>query len=111
MSSSSPSAREKLVAQFRAYCEQHPFTRCRIVHYAGAGRPNAADIRSDDAENQVAGCLDEGFAVRWAEFEGALYLAIQEPDCPFPSWQNVRAEEAVVDEEAILRQAGFGDAV
>ncbi|EFF81308.1 hypothetical protein HMP0015_3199 [Acinetobacter haemolyticus ATCC 19194] len=36
-----------------------------------------------------------------------MYLAVQEPDCPMPPWEKVFAEEALVDVDRLLREAGF----
>ena len=94
---------------FRHFAEGKTFLSCRLVHYAGAGRPNAADVSLGEVERQISGCLAEGFLVNWAHVDDRLYLCVQEPDCPIPSWKTVVAEEALVDVDALLRGAGFSN--
>jgi hypothetical protein len=94
---------------FQAYAEGHAFTSCRLVHYIGVDRPNAVDLPLDEVEKQIAGCLAEGFVVDWSHTEGRLYLCVQEPGCPIPPWDKVMAEQALVDVDALLREAGFDD--
>lgn len=102
--------RDALLAAFRTYYVHRGFRSCRLVHYVGVGKPNAIDVPYAEMEAQVGGCIDEGLVVRWQQERDVLYLAVQEPDCPFPAWEKVFSEEALLDEEALLKQAGFGNA-
>jgi hypothetical protein len=96
--------------ELREFISSRSFGSCRLVHYIGLGTPNAIDVALADIEAQVIGCLSEGLLVAWNTHENQLYLCVQEPDCPFPPWDKVVREEGVVDEDAILREAGFKDA-
>jgi hypothetical protein len=96
--------------ELRAFMSSRPFNACRLVHYAGLGTPNAIDVELADIEAQVTGCLGEGFLVAWNTNANRLFLCVQEPDCPLPAWDKVFREESVVDEDAILREAGLKDA-
>jgi len=101
--------REQLEA-FQRFSTAHVFASCRLVHYAGNGKPNAIDVSLHEIERQVAGCLAEGFLVDWLNSDGRLYLCVQEPDCPMPPWEKVIAEEAAVDVDALLYAQGLGGA-
>jgi len=61
----------------------------------------------DKIAAEIEGCLREGFAVDWSELGNRVFIAVQEPDCPFPSWEKVFAEEAIDDVDTILRDGGF----
>lgn len=102
---------EKREQMLRAYRDaagaRHP-ARCRLVQYTGAGMPNARDVHPGQVEHEMAFALAEGLLVAW-RFEGpVLYLCTQEPGCPIPPWSKAIAEEALVDVDALLRDAGLG---
>lgn len=99
---------QKLQA-FRQFVAEEPFTTCRLVRYVGVDKPNSIGVPTQEVEQQISGCLAEGFLVDWHVTEGRLYLCIQEPGCPIPPWKKVIAEEALVDVDALLREAGFSD--
>jgi len=101
---------ENSLTDLRAYVEQRDLASCRLVHYVGLGAPNAKDVPLSEVEAEVAGCVAEGLRVAWNESGKRLYLCVQEPDCPMPPWENVFHEEGLVDEQEILRAAGFNDA-
>ena len=107
MSNASPGQQ---LEQLRMCLESRPIDGCRLVHYVGLGTPNAIDVELDDVESQVMGCWAEGLLVAWCLHKNRLYVCVQEPDCPFPAWEFVFREEGVVDEDEILRAAGFKDA-
>lgn len=98
---------KKAIDAYERWVGNRKFSSCRLVHYAGVDRPNAVDVELDEVLNQISGCLAEGFYIDWYEQDSRLYLCVQEPDCPVPSWEKVVAEEAIEDVDQILREAGF----
>ncbi|NIA55726.1 hypothetical protein HAV22_18995 [Massilia sp. TW-1] len=81
--------------------------RCRMVQYAGADKPNGLDIAPAQIEYEISFALAEGFVVDWLLENSVLYICTQEPGCPAPPWDKVKAEEALIDVDALLRKAGF----
>lgn len=81
--------------------------QCRVVQYAGAGKPNGFDLTLEEAEDEITGNLAQGRIVDWHVVNEVLYLCTQEPDCIIPPWDKVRAEEGMVDVDTLLRDAGF----
>jgi hypothetical protein len=81
--------------------------RCRLVQYAGADKPNGLDIAPAQVEHEISFALAESFVVDWLFQTSVLYIRIQEPGCPMPPWDKVKAEEALIDVDALLREAGF----
>lgn len=106
MNELSAGSNERLNA-YRRFASEMPFAACRLVHYAGNNKPTAADVLPHEVEREILGCLAEGFYVDWHCVHEKLYVCVQEPDCPIPPWESVIAEEALVDVDAILRQAGL----
>ncbi|GGX11664.1 hypothetical protein [Undibacterium macrobrachii] len=98
---------EKALLEFATYFKCAQLDSCRLVHYSGVGQPNAIDVSMSDVESQIVGCLAEGFKVQWIAEGNRLYIAVQEPDCPTPSWEKVFAEEALVDVNELLKRVGL----
>ena len=78
---------------------------CRLVHYVGVDKPNAKDVAASEVEAEIAGCRAEGFYVDCLYEGGQLFILVQEPGCPIPSWQQVMDEEAILDVEGLLEAA------
>lgn len=78
---------------------------CRLVHYTGVDKPAAMDVDAGEVEAEIAGCVNEGFYVDCFYERGRLFILVQEPDCPIPSWEQVKAEAAMVDVDALLEAA------
>jgi len=94
---------QQAIAAFRS--STHSTSSCRLVHYAGVDKPNAKDVDAREVEAEIAACVAEGFYVDCL-FEGnRLFILVQEPGCPIPSWGQVKAEDAIVDVEALLEAA------
>jgi hypothetical protein len=72
---------------YRRFANETTFAACRLVHYAGSNKPNAADVSPDEVEKEILGCLAEGFHVDWLCVHEKLYVCVQEPDCPIPPWK------------------------
>lgn len=98
---------ETKLDEYARWCASRHLTSCRLVHYVGVDSPNAIDVPLSQVRNQIEGCLREGLMVAWGQRDSCVYLAIQEPGCPMPSWEKVWKEEALVDVEALVREAGF----
>ncbi|ANJ74145.1 hypothetical protein A9Y76_17555 [Ralstonia insidiosa] len=78
---------------------------CRLVHYAGVDKPNAKDVDAREVESEIAACVAEGFYVDCLCEGGRLFILVQEPGCPIPSWEQVKAEDAIVDVDSLLETA------
>lgn len=100
-------ALKQRIEAYRTFAADASITSCRLVHYCGVNRPNAMNVPLDQIEDQIAGCICEGFLVNWMYRDHRLYLCVQEPDGPIPEWSKVVAEEAIEDVDEILRSAGF----
>lgn len=100
--------REKL-EEFERFADGKSIASCRLVHYAGANKPNAIDVSPQEITKQISGCLAEGFYVDWFHTDSCVHLLVQEPGCPIPTWEKVIAEEALVDVDALLKRAGLSD--
>lgn len=81
--------------------------RCRLVQCAGAEKPNGLDIAPAQVEHEISFALAEGFVVDWLFENSVLYICTQEPGCPVPPWDKVKVEEALINVDALLREAGF----
>ena len=99
---------EQALSRYRATVGECVPARCRLVHYAGASTPNGLDVPPERIEHEIASGLAEGFVVDWLFERPLLWLCMQEPGCPLPPWDMVKAEEALVDVDALLRDAGLG---
>lgn len=75
------------------------------MHYAGVDKPNAKDVDANEVEAEIAACVAEGFYVDCLCEGGRLFILVQEPGCPVPSWEQVKAEDAIVDVNALLEAA------
>jgi hypothetical protein len=95
------------LAAYRSFSSGRQITSCRLVQYVGADSPNAIDVAIGDIEEQISGCLAEGFLVGWFAEGDRMYLWVQEPGCPVPPRAKVVAEEAFVDVDALLRAKGL----
>jgi len=95
--------RQHAVASFKSSASSAP--SCRLVHYVGAGKPNGKDVEASEVDAEIAGCLAEGFYVDCLYESGRLFILVQEPGCPIPTWEQVVAEEAMVDVDALLELA------
>jgi hypothetical protein len=111
MSSEWHAKHDSAIAAFREFASNRQFDLCRLVHYSGVDVPIAQDVPLRDMERQITIWLGQGYVVRWAAKAERLYLAVQEPDCLFPPWENVFAESALADVAKLLREAGFKDEV
>ena len=92
---------------YDSWAKGKSFSSSRLVHYCGVDSPNCIDVHIDDIWAQIEGCLAEGFLVNWSENNNVVYICVQEPDCPIPSWGKVYAEEAIENVDAILKNAAF----
>ena len=99
---------EQALSRYRATVGDCAPVRCRLVQYAGADTPHGLDIRPERVEHEIASALAEGFVVDWLFERPMLWLCMQEPGCPLPPWDKVKAEEALIDVGALLRDAGLG---
>ena len=98
--------KEKL-AEYEYWAASRQLSSGRLVHYCGIDSPSAIDVPLSQISNEIIGCLSEGFLVAWEQQGERVYLAIQEPDCPMPSWEKVFAEESLIDVESLMYEAGF----
>ena len=78
---------------------------CRLVHYIGVDKPNAKDVAASEVEAEIASCRAEGPYVDCLYDGGQLFILVQEPGCPIPSWQQVKDEEAIMDVDGLLEAA------
>jgi hypothetical protein len=78
-----------------------------LVQYAGAGKPNGLDISPAQVEHEISFALADGLMIDWLLEDSVLYVCTQEPGCPVPQWDKVRGEQALIDVDALLRQAGL----
>lgn len=92
---------QQAIAAFRS----SPSSACRLVHYVGVDKPNAKDVAASEVEAEITGCRVEGFYVDCLYEDGRLFILVQEPGCPKPSWQQVMNEEAIVDVDGLLEAA------
>jgi len=87
-----PNYIEERLDAFRAWRVDHSFASARLVQYCGDECVGGIDIAIDEAENQVRGCLAEGFRVEWKEQSGRLHLCISESiDGPL-DWTKIFGE-------------------
>jgi len=93
----------RAIATLRSYAL--PISSCRLVHYVGVGKPHGKDVVPEEVETEIAGCIAEGFYVDCLCEGGRLLILVQEPDCPIPLWEQIKAEEAMVDVDALLEAA------
>lgn len=98
---------ERKLAEYRNTVGAHVPERCRLVQYVGAGEPYGLNINSDEIEHEISFQLAEGLVVDWLFENPVLYICTQEPGGPIPPWKKVKAEEALIDVDALLRDAGF----
>jgi len=83
------------------------FTSVRLVQYCGGECVGGIDVAIDKAEDQIRGCLEEGYRADWGENGERLYLCVSESiDGPL-DWTKVFREEHFSDIDAVLRKAGF----
>lgn len=94
---------QQAIATFRSSAPSA--TSCRLVHYVGVDKPNAKDVAASDVEAEIAGCRAEGLYVDCLYEGGQLFILVQEPGCPIPSWQQVMDEEAIMDVDGLLEAA------
>jgi len=98
---------ERTLAAYRATVGACAPGRCRLVRYVGADMPYGLDVPFDGIEREIASGLAQGLVVDWLLERPVLWLCMQEPGCPMPPWEKVKAEEALIDVDALLRDAGF----
>lgn len=98
---------EQKLTQYRDAGRSCSPKRCRLLQYTGADKPNGSDISPEHIEDEISFGLAEGLIVDWLCEDSVLYICTQEPDCPLPSWDTVKAEEAMIDVDTLLRDAGF----
>jgi hypothetical protein len=94
---------QRAIATFRPSAPST--SSCRLVHYAGVDKPNAKDVDAREVEAEIAACVAEGFYVDCMCEGGRLFILVQEPGCPIPSWEQVKAEDAIVDVDGLLEAA------
>ena len=99
---------ERRLADYRNTVGTNMPVRYRLVQYVGAGDPYGLDINSDEIEQEISFHLAEGLIVEWLFETPVLYICTQEPGCPMPSWDKVKAEVSLTDVDSLLREAGFG---
>ncbi|WP_431261641.1 hypothetical protein ACQ859_15180 [Roseateles chitinivorans] len=92
---------------YRGFSATHHTESCRLVHYAGVGKPNAIDVAVNEIEHEIESCLADGFMVGWLRDNDRTYLWVQEPGAPVPASEKVIAEDELVDVGSILKAAGF----
>ena len=98
---------EQRLTEYRNMAITCPPERCRLVQYTGAGKPNGFDLSPEQIEGEISFSLAAGLTVDWFFENCVLYIRTQEPDCPIPPWGKVKAEEALIDVDALLRDAGL----
>ena len=86
---------EDRLNEFRVWSHERQFQGCRLVSYSGAECVGAISVPLGEIEREIEGALSEGFGVKWAEYEGHLYLCIWESLPKAPSWSHIFAEEDV----------------
>ncbi len=92
---------QQAITEFRS----SPSSECRLVHYVGVDKPNAKGVAASEVEAEVIGCRAQGFYVDCLYKDGRLFILVQEPGCPIPSWQQVMNEEAIMDVDCLLEAA------
>lgn len=98
---------EERLTAFREWNMGRSFTSVRLVQYCGDVCTGGIDVAINDAEDQIRGCLEEGYRAEWEEKSGRLYLCISESiDGPL-DWTKVFGEEHFSDIDAVLQKAGF----
>lgn len=98
---------ELRIAEFREWRSTQELSVARLVQYCGVECIGGIDVGLDEAEQQIRGCLEEGFGADWHNDNGRLYICIYESLDETPDWMKVIAEKSLVDVEAILRAAGL----
>lgn len=76
--------------------------RCRLGQYAGLDKLNGLDIAPAQIEHEISFALAEGLVVDWRLENSILYIYTQEPGCLAPPWDNVKADKALIDVDALL---------
>jgi hypothetical protein len=93
-----PEVRRRIQAKlkaYRAFAKVHAFRGCRLVHYV-SGRCNSTDVPAAEVEDQIEGCLAEGFHIDWAVHGPRLYLRVYEGGPEWePDWDDVFAERDI----------------
>lgn len=74
---------EEKLKSYGAFAADHSFDACRLCHYISE-RCRAMDLGCHEIEDQIRGCLAEGFSVDWAVRDRTLYLRVYEGG---PQWQ------------------------
>ena len=98
---------ERKLAEYRNTVRTHAPARCRLVQYVGTSEPYGQNINPAEIEHEISFHLAEGLIVDWLFEKPVLYICTQEPGCPIPPWGKVKAEEALIDIDALLRDVGF----
>jgi hypothetical protein len=98
---------ERTLTEYRNMAGACPPEQCRLVQYTGAGKPNGFDLSPGQIEDEISFSLAAGLIVDWLFENSVLYLCTQEPDCHVPPWDKVKAEEALIEVDALLRDAGL----
>jgi hypothetical protein len=93
--------------RYDSWLKDNSFDTARLVHYCGVDSPNSIDIESNCVWENIQNCLEEGFFVDWGILDKKIFVLVQEPGCPIPSWEKVYAEQEIENVDEILRKAGF----
>lgn len=99
---------DQTLQRYRTAAATRVADRCRLVQYCGVDRPYGLDIDTSRIEYEISFHLAEGLLVDWHFADQVFYLCTQEPGCPMPMWDQVKAEQAMADVDALLKDAGFG---
>jgi len=93
------------VTAFRAWGMERGFVSARLVQYCGDECVGGIDLPPEAAEQEIRGCLGDGFRVEWEQSGQRLYICVLERiDGPL-DWQKVFSEEHFSDIDAILKRA------
>jgi len=94
---------------FRSWSAENRFSSARLEQYCGPEHVGGFQLAGDEIEDQILGCLSEGFAVEWEIIDTELLICVIESWEEPLDWKKVSDRENFVDIDAILKKAGFCD--
>ena len=96
-----------MIEVYRKWAESRDILSARVEQYCGVEHVGSLDVPLDEIEDQIVGCLAEGFRVEWNEENKHLTICVIEGwDEPL-DWNKVKGKEHFSDIDEILRKAGF----
>jgi hypothetical protein len=95
------------LAAFRSWAEGTKWNSGVLVQYTGPEYIGGLELRLENTESQIEGCLREGFRVEWRLFDGILFVCVIESWEENLDWTKIQRRENFVDINQLLKDAGF----